>query len=143
MTTMRKAVRDAWVAALRSGEYQQTIGALSRKNADDTRGYCCLGVLCEVARKDGLGIEIVEDHDTRLYDGVSGELPDSVAEWAELTYGVYQLDQNPILGDHDAAEWNDGYDYDEETGEESRASFAEIADLIEEHIDVIEDGDAA
>jgi hypothetical protein len=45
-----------WLAALRSGEYKQAAGVL--KNSE---GYCCLGVLCEIA---GL-----EQHDTPL--GVS------------------------------------------------------------------------
>jgi hypothetical protein len=38
-----KETKDAWVAALRSGKYKQTTGALR----NDT-GYCCLGVLAEV-----------------------------------------------------------------------------------------------
>jgi hypothetical protein len=37
-----------WVKALRSGEYEQTTGVLK-----DKAGYCCLGVLCELAAKDG------------------------------------------------------------------------------------------
>ena len=32
-----------WVAALRSGEYQQTVGWLR-----DSQGYCCLGVACDL-----------------------------------------------------------------------------------------------
>src|ERR1044072_180997 len=32
-----------WIAALRSGEYQQGNGTLQSKN-----GYCCLGVACKV-----------------------------------------------------------------------------------------------
>ena len=35
--------QKAWLAALRSGTYKQTIGTLRR---DD--GYCCLGVACEL-----------------------------------------------------------------------------------------------
>jgi len=38
-----------WIAALRSGEYKQTKGAL--RKAD---GFCCLGVLCDLTRKEGL-----------------------------------------------------------------------------------------
>lgn len=36
-------IRDAWTAALRSGEYQQSQGVLQSKD-----GYCCLGVLVDV-----------------------------------------------------------------------------------------------
>lgn len=42
---MNKQLRDAWVAALRSGQYKQGVGTLRK---GDT--YCCLGVLCEVAK---------------------------------------------------------------------------------------------
>lgn len=49
-------VMKAWVAALRSGEYDQTKGALRRTAGpalpeDTPPGYCCLGVLCDVAAK--------------------------------------------------------------------------------------------
>src|SRR6478609_3745372 len=39
-----------WLAALRSGEYQQGQGQL---NCDNT--YCCLGVACDIAVKEGMG----------------------------------------------------------------------------------------
>lgn len=41
---MKQSVRDAWVAALRSGQYQQ--GQYYLK--DNEGRYCCLGVLGEV-----------------------------------------------------------------------------------------------
>jgi len=40
---MKIEIADKWIAALRSGEYQQTVGRLY-----DGRGYCCLGVLCKI-----------------------------------------------------------------------------------------------
>lgn len=43
MLKMKREHRDKWLAALRSGEYEQTTGALHDKN-----GYCCLGVFCDV-----------------------------------------------------------------------------------------------
>jgi hypothetical protein len=43
LTDEQKAAREAWLAALESGEYTQTILML----ADET-GYCCLGVACEL-----------------------------------------------------------------------------------------------
>ena len=43
-------VYDAWIEALRSGEYKQTDGQLYD---DDVNSFCCLGVLCDLARKDG------------------------------------------------------------------------------------------
>lgn len=41
-------VYDLWIAALRSGKYKQT-----RKVLRDNEGFCCLGVLCDLSRKDG------------------------------------------------------------------------------------------
>lgn len=59
---MKPAIKKQWVAALRSGKYKQTEGALKEWNGTSHRsGYCCLGVLRElmpakvkeVARKGG------------------------------------------------------------------------------------------
>lgn len=40
---MDKELLAKWIAALRSGEYKQT-----RNRLRDSRGYCALGVLCDV-----------------------------------------------------------------------------------------------
>jgi len=40
---MKKSIKKKWLAALRSGKYEQGTGAL----CEDGK-YCCLGVLCEV-----------------------------------------------------------------------------------------------
>lgn len=51
---MNPEIKEKWLAALRSGEYKQTRGALFRpRRLDDVKpifpaGYCCLGVLCDV-----------------------------------------------------------------------------------------------
>ena len=44
---MPKPLLDSWLAALRSGEYPQTRGAMR-----DKVGYCCLGVLVAVVAPD-------------------------------------------------------------------------------------------
>ena len=41
-------MKAKWIAALRSGKYQQSWGALRGYD-----GYCCLGVLCDVADPEG------------------------------------------------------------------------------------------
>ena len=46
---MNKEVKKKWVDALRSGEYAQ--GRSSLRDHDE---YCCLGVLCELAVKEGV-----------------------------------------------------------------------------------------
>lgn len=49
---MDAALKAKWVEALRSGEYPQTTHYLK-----DHRGYCCLGVLCEIQGADFEAIE--------------------------------------------------------------------------------------
>jgi hypothetical protein len=81
--TMKREVRDLWVAALRDTDtYPQTKGALH--NSD---GYCCLGVLCEVAVKAGVQIDvgpIPGNPDLIHYDGEVEHLPAAVVDWAGL-----------------------------------------------------------
>lgn len=48
MSTLNKQLVTEWIHALRSGEYKQTRGVLR-----DKTGYCCLGVLADVAIKIG------------------------------------------------------------------------------------------
>lgn len=40
---MKKSVMKKWVAALRSGKYEQGRGGMLKANK-----YCCLGVLCDL-----------------------------------------------------------------------------------------------
>lgn len=53
---VNKQLRDEWVAALRSGKYKQTTGALFRGEA-----CCCLGVLCRVAGVESLAVPAMTD----------------------------------------------------------------------------------
>lgn len=83
---MNPEVKQKWVRALRSGEYNQTQGALQ-----DRKGFCCLGVLCDIS---GLGHwdEINDEEDdpllTKRYitetDYRSGYLPYPVVKHAEV-----------------------------------------------------------
>ncbi len=63
-----------WLAALESGEYKQGAGQLKDKN-----GYCCLGVLCEVAKAEGV---------IQSYKPDSAVPPSEVVDWAKLNSGV-------------------------------------------------------
>lgn len=86
------------VDALRSGEYAQCTGALRRGN--DT--YCCLGVGCEVAIKNGLDLR-VEFIQGALgghyeYDHSMSQWPLKVADWYGFE-GMWR--QNPVLGTTD------------------------------------------
>jgi hypothetical protein len=87
--TMNREVRDRWVAALRSGEFAQTTGKLTRvvrTGVDAPTGHCCLGVLCELARRAGVPLVVSDDTalGVRSYDGVDDLLPEAVRDWALL-----------------------------------------------------------
>ncbi len=46
---MNEDVKRKWLKALRSGDYPQTHGILH-----DEEGFCCLGVLCDLAVEGGV-----------------------------------------------------------------------------------------
>jgi len=77
--------------ALESGEFPQTSTALCRLEplvdglSDGKRviyptGYCCLGVACEIALRNGVEM-VVLDGIERSYDGESTYLPSKVMEF--------------------------------------------------------------
>lgn len=85
---MKKEIADRWVEALESGKYPQTKGRLR-----DSDGFCCLGVLCELAVADGVAKS--EEHKLRSFsqwryqDATGGDLsfsrlPVVVKEWAGM-----------------------------------------------------------
>lgn len=52
----RKHFRLKWLEALESGRYKQAQGQLREAKMDKkSYGYCCLGVLSNLAAKDGVG----------------------------------------------------------------------------------------
>jgi hypothetical protein len=109
---MDPVLKAKWIEALRSGEYQQTFGALR-----DNDGHCCLGVLCEVSGLKIIGRNKIEG--VKLSD---------------------QSDYQPILdliGRENPFEFtirNDGGDLSprlDGSGVVTSHSFSEIADYIE------------
>ncbi len=113
---MNPEIRDRWTAALRSGQYPQ--GKEMLRTPD---GWCCLGVLCDLAEKAGVVAAVMDDGDW-IYDGEPCHLPVSVMTWAGLSsVNPEQPEQPEDPGDHDtlAGRNDDG------------VTFADIADLIE------------
>lgn len=114
MNKMNPEIKARWIAALRSGEYKQTKSEL--RSAVDK--FCCLGVLCDLHAQAGLG----------LWDGFryreEGTIPPTdVAVWAGLPV-VYP---NPDV-------WIDGKCRSVAEHNDQGATFAEIADAIEEQL---------
>lgn len=52
MTESQKAKITEWIAALRSGDYKQGEKILLTVEDGGEKRYCCLGVACELARKN-------------------------------------------------------------------------------------------
>ena len=75
--------QEKWLSALESGEYNQGVGALRTE-----KGYCCLGVACDVVGLGKWTTELSESGDSAsLYhfkgdDGIydDEELPESVTD---------------------------------------------------------------
>jgi hypothetical protein len=115
---MKQTVMKKWVKALRSGKYTQG------KNALHTRagGYCCLGVLCDLAAQEGKGKweGTTDDGDQKFLDRKgnheSSYLPIVVQDWAGVN------SKNPVACGVLLSGMND----------EGR-SFGEIADVIEKN----------
>lgn len=116
---MNPDIKAKWVAALRSGEYKQGYGAL-HCGSDDPKvdgGFCCLGVLCEVAVKEGVidaGFQAYSWSNFQYGSREGGILPESVCRWADVT-------AVPDIHDGPATHWNDTV----------RFNFEQIAEMIE------------
>lgn len=120
---MNELVKKAWLNALRSGKYKQGQGKLK---CDDA--FCCLGVLCDLHRKQTGGSWVRTDiNGTHYeeYDFSTEVLPESVSAWA----GLDSFD--PVVPIP-----FDGADFSTlvRCNDEAKMSFAKIADIIEEHL---------
>lgn len=129
MSEPNTAVIEKWVAALESGGYTQTVGALYRTSPheDDPAGHCCLGVLCDLAVKDEVipPPVIAFDKDRGMvatYAESSTFLPVKVMEWAGID------EDNPWV---DFERWGrEVSDNLAMLNDEEMASFEEIADIL-------------
>lgn len=130
--TMNPEIKARWVAALRSGEYPQGKHALRT-----AEGYCCLGVLCDLAVRAGV-IEAHEpDSDSWGYgdNRESQTLPYQVARWAGLG-----MRQNPHLNvtDIEGARYNEAGKYGTHPPiadvNDHGTPFTVIADIIEREL---------
>jgi hypothetical protein len=79
---MNQDIKKKWVEALRSGEYEQ--GKDQLRSSDDE--FCCLGVLCDVAHKEGLGQWHLDDTAYSFATDRDFKTPPPiVVKWANLT----------------------------------------------------------
>ena len=108
---MTKAeARKHWATALRSGKYQQTVGVLR-----DSRGFCCLGVVCDVYDQLTSGDSWSKCHGPMgVYNfGGSERVDPEIQEF----FGIKNTGQS--------------YRFLADINDRERLSFAEIADIVE------------
>lgn len=120
---LRKKRRlSRFIAALRSGEYIQGFGQLAHRDVEsEPWRYCCLGVACEVAIKDGLRLDVSDRRFKKFYNNEGGVLPEKVRAW----YGLPNADPYLYRDStdlHTASAFNDRF----------KLGFANIADAFEE-----------
>lgn len=134
---MDQRVKNLWLKALRTGEYKQGHNQL-RANEDNT--YCCLGVLCDLHRREtGDGEWTTDDLYRTSNDVESLGLPPSVAEWAGLPSGDPKVSRvhfsKDFTGNTVISTLNDGfYSYTIQQEMVPIHDFAAIADVIEEEL---------
>lgn len=123
---MDQKIKQDWIDALRSGKFIQGFDVL---NDIRTNTYCCLGVLCELANEAGVvKKDILDDsgawsfyNPLDLDDSSLAVLPEAVQRWAGVNFNDVSIGISRKGDKRRATTWNDT----------KRASFAEIADMIE------------
>lgn len=117
-TTANPATMRLWIAALRSGKYQQGIGHLATIDNENPQlhRYCCLGVACEVAIDNGVevprAVAVTVDGALIHYSGHGVSLPDAVREWLGLPeYGPVVITDGGHLMDVVTANDSAGWDF--------------------------------
>lgn len=133
---MKTDIKERWLDALESGEYAQTMGRLERiaevRDDDGTlvcgTGFCCLGVLCNLAAREGVVTRVVVEKGDCCpkcspvvwYGNSTGFVPRAVQEWAGLD------NENPEW-------WGEENEHISLTAlNDGGSSFAEIATVIRE-----------
>lgn len=89
---MNPVVKAAWLTALRSGDYDQTTEYLNRVSG----GFCCLGVLCDLAERANIVTSSVVDYgvETVQYRGV--ELTEDTTEDPKEGEDGYSFNGDPL-----------------------------------------------
>jgi hypothetical protein len=107
---MNAELKHKWLEALRSGEFKQ--GRRQLRSADDS--FCCLGVLCHVAKPDGWSMR---GHGESFSHSISFAGHCDSAELVPVV-GVSQRQCSTLV----------------EMNDRQCNSFAEIADWVEANI---------
>lgn len=152
-TRMNPEVKTRWLEALRSGEYVQgrEVLHLAADVAGPEQRFCCLGILCDLAYREGVVTRRLEPEGTHYRygqecqtggqgcgcsGGSTTTLPPEVVRWAGLEAAIRVGNEgNPTVADIELTVWNDGeQDIFDEDNNRSSTDFARIAELIEDEL---------
>lgn len=138
---MNPEIKELWIAALESGEYEQCKGRLTRIDSEGKKTHCCLGVLSELGVKAGIttapdiigfgGGGYVEYEDG-VYGPASSITPDLVANWAGLDENNPRVTIDGTI--RSLADLNDSGVADDENGDSIPFTFPQIAAIIREQL---------
>ncbi len=117
---MNKEIKEKWVAALRSGDYQQ--GKEVLRTGQDK--FCCLGVLCDLHRQEHPGYEWIfnPNREAYVYHDKLTITPNLVVNWAGLS-----APNPPVSSQGEARNCL-------ATCNDKGMTFNEIADIIEKEL---------
>lgn len=110
---MNPELKSKWLEALRSGNYKQAHGKLKTD-----KGYCCLGVLCEVAGLQGEVSRYYSSPDRTIY---------MFGTHSEVSFFPEELRSIACISEKNRRVLMEMNDND-------RKSFAEIADWIQRNL---------
>ena len=127
MIRIRRDRLDLWLDALRSGEFEQAQGALriGRYNGEDK--FCCLGVGCEVAVRNGLDVLVYLNHFANEYTYDDAITSPSLTVWDWFGVDVDYTDSRRDI--------DELVDKCITMNDREGKTFAEIADWIENNVE--------
>lgn len=133
---MKKAIKERWLEALdgfylrADGKpYMQGTGTLCKIKDGETY-HCCLGVLTDLAVRDGVGEWVGDGDNLQFQHGETTDhevLPTAVQEWAGLR------EENPVMVLDDGTEMS-LIDLNDGGSSREPEDFSNIYQLIEEQI---------
>lgn len=146
---MNPEIKALWIDALRSGDYTQARGTLRETDREgNTVGYCCLGVLTELAveagvatrkgRADGSPNTCTYYHSANNPEewGENSGLLRSVREWAGMEDSSGTLTEEVVAtrtyhNGYEEVSVDDSYNSLIGLNDSAGYTFAQIADVIE------------
>ena len=118
---MNPIIKQKWIDALLSGEYEQ-----GERRLRTTYTYCCLGVLCDLYAKE-TGKEWLHG----IYNNYSYDGETEIPSVAVLRWAGFQFDVDECGGRLFEDEINPGY---LASLNDSGYTFEQMAEIIKEHL---------